>query len=66
MTTFNTDYNNAELLDQELSFDELQSVNGGFSIVEPIISLIRTLYWNPPMGQAIDPTSPQLLEQGPN
>ena len=29
MTTFNTDYNNTELLDQELSFDELQEINGG-------------------------------------
>ena len=29
MTSFNTDYNNAELLDQELNFDELQEINGG-------------------------------------
>ena len=29
MTDFNTDYNNTELLDQELSFDELQEINGG-------------------------------------
>ena len=29
MTTFNTDYNNSELLDQELNFDELQEINGG-------------------------------------
>ena len=29
MTTFNTDYNNTELLDQELSFDQLQDINGG-------------------------------------
>jgi lactobin A/cerein 7B family class IIb bacteriocin len=29
MTNFNTDYNNTELLDQELSFDELQEINGG-------------------------------------
>ncbi|WP_152562301.1 MULTISPECIES: hypothetical protein [unclassified Prochlorococcus] len=28
MTTINTDYSNTELLDQELSFDELQEVNG--------------------------------------
>ena len=28
MTTINTDYNNTELLDQELSFDELQQING--------------------------------------
>ena len=27
MTTFNTDYNNTELLDQELGFDELQAIN---------------------------------------
>ena len=29
MTDFNTDYNTTELLDQELSFDELQEINGG-------------------------------------
>ena len=29
MTDFNTDYNNTELLDQELSFDQLQDINGG-------------------------------------
>ena len=33
MTTINTDYNNTELLDQELNFDELQEVNGGFLIL---------------------------------
>ena len=27
MTTFNTDYSNNELLDQELGFDELQAIN---------------------------------------
>ena len=37
MTELNTDYNNTELLDQELSFDELQEVNGG------MISLVA--YW---------------------
>ena len=37
MTTIYTDYQNTELLDQELSFDELQEVNGG------IISLIAYL-----------------------
>ena len=29
MTAFNTDYQNAELLDQELSFDQLQAINAG-------------------------------------
>ena len=29
MTSFHTDYNNTELLDQELNFDELQEINGG-------------------------------------
>ncbi|QNI58196.1 hypothetical protein SynBIOSU31_01319 [Synechococcus sp. BIOS-U3-1] len=29
MSELNTDYNNTELLDQELSFDELQEINGG-------------------------------------
>ena len=33
MTTFNTDYNTTELLDQELTFDELQEVNGGILIL---------------------------------
>jgi len=27
MNTFNTDYNNTKLLDQELGFDELQAIN---------------------------------------
>ena len=31
MTAFNTDHTNTELLDQELSFDELQEVNGGIA-----------------------------------
>ncbi|KGG24430.1 MULTISPECIES: class IIb bacteriocin, lactobin A/cerein 7B family [unclassified Prochlorococcus] len=35
MTTINTDYSNTELLDQELSFDELQEVNGA---VAPIVA----------------------------
>ena len=29
MTALNTDYQNAELLDQELSFDQLQAINAG-------------------------------------
>ncbi|QNI59078.1 hypothetical protein SynBIOSU31_02212 [Synechococcus sp. BIOS-U3-1] len=29
MTTFNTDYNNTELLDQELTIDQLECVAGG-------------------------------------
>ena len=29
MTSFHTDYDNTELLDQELNFDELQEINGG-------------------------------------
>ena len=35
MSELNTDYNNTELLDQELSFDELQEVNGG---VAPLLA----------------------------
>ena len=31
MTTFNTDYNNTELLDQELTTAELSQVSGGLS-----------------------------------
>ena len=41
MTDFNTDYNNNELLDQELSFDELQEINGGigpFALFIPIVT----------------------------
>ena len=29
MTTFNTDYNNTELLDQELTIEELEAMAGG-------------------------------------
>ena len=29
MTTFNTDHNNTELLDQELTDEELESIDGG-------------------------------------
>ena len=35
MTAFNTDHQNAELLDQELSFDELKEINGG--VVLPLV-----------------------------
>ena len=31
MTAFNTDYNNTELLDQELTIAELSQVSGGMS-----------------------------------
>ena len=31
MTTFNTDYNNTELLDQELTTAELSQVSGGLT-----------------------------------
>ena len=34
MTTFNTDYNNTELLDQELTIEELEGVAGGRTIEE--------------------------------
>jgi len=30
MTTFNTDYNNTELLDQELTIEELEAMTGGY------------------------------------
>ncbi len=34
MTDFNTDYNNTELLDQELTDEELESIDGGlFSLM---------------------------------
>ena len=31
MTTFNTDYNNTELLDQELTIEQLEAVAGGIN-----------------------------------
>ena len=34
MTTFNTDYNNTELLDQELTIEELEGVAGGADVME--------------------------------
>ena len=33
MTTFNTDYNNTELLDQELTIEQLETVAGGLAPV---------------------------------
>ena len=35
MTTFNTDYSNTELLDQELTIEELEAVAGGCTISVP-------------------------------
>ena len=32
MTTFNTDYNNTELLDQELTIEQLEGVAGGNAV----------------------------------
>ena len=53
MTTFNTDYNNAELLDQELNLDELQGVNGG--ILGLIVSTFSILTGKkPPIGHTVD------------
>ena len=34
MTAFNTDYNNTELLDQELTIEQLEAVAGGRTIEE--------------------------------
>jgi len=34
MTTINTDYNNTELLDQELTIEELEAVAGGADVME--------------------------------
>ena len=49
MTNFNTDYNNTELLDQELSFDELQEINGGVAPVIPLLiaggTAIGAYFW---------------------
>ena len=43
MTTFNTDYNNTELLDQELTTAELSQVSGGLMpsngpLLDPVIN----------------------------
>ncbi len=35
MTTINTDYNNTELLDQELNVQELRLISGGLGYLEP-------------------------------
>ena len=43
MTTFNTDYNNTELLDQELSIHELQAVAGGKSGIDRLFELPDSL-----------------------
>ena len=34
MTAFNTDYNNTELLDQELTIEQLEAVAGGVDVIE--------------------------------
>ena len=34
MTTFNTDYNNTELLDQELTIEQLEAVAGVVDVIE--------------------------------
>ncbi len=39
MTTINTDYNNPELLDQELSIHELQAAAGGKSGIDEALKL---------------------------
>ena len=36
MTDFNTDYNNTELLDQELTIEQLEGVAGGMEVWKPI------------------------------
>ena len=41
MTAFNTDYNNTELLDQELNIDELQEINGGLG---PAVALAIPIF----------------------
>jgi len=34
MTAFNNDYNNTELLDQELTIEQLEAVAGGVDVIE--------------------------------
>ncbi|QNI57806.1 hypothetical protein SynBIOSU31_00923 [Synechococcus sp. BIOS-U3-1] len=56
MSELNTDYNNTELLDQELSFDELQEINGGLgpflgvhlALAIPVIHAVASLIADPP------------------
>ena len=44
MTTFNTDYSNTELLDQELTTAELSQVSGGMSDDERYEQAIAAAY----------------------
>ncbi|KGG28519.1 MULTISPECIES: hypothetical protein [unclassified Prochlorococcus] len=56
MTTFNTDYNNTELLDQELTDDQLELVAGGSVIMPPMLRLpggIYNYYPKPDVNRAI-------------
>ncbi|KGG29005.1 MULTISPECIES: CCRG-2 family RiPP [unclassified Prochlorococcus] len=41
MTTFNTDYNNTELLDQELTIEQLEGVAGGWADKAGYLALQR-------------------------
>ena len=48
MTTFNTDYNNTELLDQELTIEQLEAVAGGRTIEERAVEGVWWLFpWFP-------------------
>ena len=49
MTTFNTDYSNTELLDQELTIEELEAVAGGLgtTVNGPLLDADVVIEWSP-------------------
>ena len=55
MTTFNTDYNNTELLDQELTDNQLELVAGGsvMPLTLRLPGVIYTYYPKPDVNRAI-------------
>ena len=72
MTAFNTDYNNTELLDQELTTAELSQVSGGCfgrptlegypeGCPEPV-TVINPTPFTPISTYIIDPNQPMLTE----
>ena len=49
MTTFNTDYSNTELVDQELTIEELEAVAGGLgtAVNGPLLDADVIIEWSP-------------------
>ena len=65
MTTFNTDYNNTELLDQELTTAELSQVSGGLVVagplMDPVINKIQAM--GESIGKSIYEAAKQYVNQ---